>query len=611
MARIALIVFALALGADPAAHAAAPNAFRDCPQCPEMVVVPAGSIEIGSGDAEKAWAIANGASMDGIVDESPRHKVTLESFALGRYDVTWAEYAGFVRETGHEVREGCHASSMPGAKELADASSRSPGHKASDREPVVCVSWRDAQAYIAWLNRKVASRGDGPYRLPTEGEWEYAARAGTTTRFWWGDDDDGAKDGAWFDANSGGRVHEVGGKRPNPFGLYDMVGNVWQWTEDCYAESYDHAPADGSAATGAKDCLRVDRGSSWMYPLWLLRSATRERNPADFRDVIMGFRVARTLPAPDSLYARPGTTFHAGPTSLNFYCLGTGSPAVVFDAGYGDWSPAWAIVHPQVAKWTRACTYDRAGSGFSGRATNPRTSARIADELLAALKEGGIAGPYILVGSAYGGLNVRTFAQLHPQETAGLVLVDADATELEPPALQESDWRDQRDVVAALTTCRDALAAGKPLELPRPGKTPLRCDRDFFFRGLPEAAWSRELNAKVAELTASKLAMYEALVSEMAEVRGGEAWLAANEKPLGSRPIRVLTSGHHGGGPRDADSPEGREYQRLVAAAQARWLALSTDSKQVFARKSSEYIQLDEPATVLDAVREVYDAAKR
>ncbi|HXF79389.1 MAG TPA: alpha/beta hydrolase [Usitatibacter sp.] len=313
----------------------------------------------------------------------------------------------------------------------------------------------------------------------------------------------------------------------------------------------------------------------------------------------------------DSLYARPGASFDAGSTHLNFYCLGSGSPAVVFDAGYGDWSPAWAIVHPQVAKWTRACAYDRAGSGFSGPGVRPRTSARIADELLAALRQGGIRGPYILVGSAYGGLNVRTFAQRHPEETAGLVLVDADATEMEPPALRESDYRDQREIVAALTTCRDKLAAGKPLELPRPGKAALRCDRDYFFRGLPEAAWSEPLNEKVAELTRTKLDMYEAMISEMAQVRGGEAWLAKHEKPLGSRPIRVLTSGQHGGGPRDAASPEGQEYQRQVAAAQARWLALSSDSKQVFARKSSEYIQLDEPSTVLDAIREVFDAARR
>ena len=606
-----------ALGAASLAAAAAPGeTFRDCTSCPEMVVIPAGSMEMGSDDAEKSWAVSQGAGMEGLVDESPRHLVRLRSFAMGRYDVTWAEYAEFVRETGHEAGDACHESSMPGAKPLAHASWRHPGHEPSAGDPVVCVSWRDAQAYVAWLNGKVPSGADGGYRLPSEAEWEYAARGGSTTRFWWGESPDDAGDRAWYDANSAGRSHAVGSKRPNSFGLYDMVGNVWQWTQDCYEGSYDHAPADGSPMGGEGDCLRVDRGGSWRYPARLLRSATRERNRADFRDVIMGFRVARTLPAKggdegDARYARPGATFRAGATRLNFHCLGTGSPAVVFDAGYSDWSPAWAIVLPAVAKWTRACAYDRAGSGFSGPGPKPRTSSRIADELLAALRDGGVRGPYILVGSAYGGLNVRTFAQRHMRETAGLVLVDGDATGEEPAALQEADHRSQREIVAFFQACRDALAAGKPLEVPaRSGGRLLRCDRQFF-RGLPEAAWSRELNEQVAELTRSKVALYEALVSEMEEVAGDEAYLREHEKSLGSRPIRVLTSGHHGGGPRDAASPEGLEYQRQVASAQARWLALSTDSKQVFARRSSEYIQLDEPAVVVQAIREVFDAASR
>lgn len=101
---------------------------------------------------------------------------------------------------------------------------------------------------------------------------------------------------AWFKANSGDQTHPVGLKPANGFGLYELVGNVWQWTEDCYAETYANAPVDGRAADSGKTCLRVDRGSSWMYDAWLLRSATRERNPANFRDAIMGFRLARMLP---------------------------------------------------------------------------------------------------------------------------------------------------------------------------------------------------------------------------------------------------------------------------------------------------------------------------
>jgi formylglycine-generating enzyme required for sulfatase activity len=272
--------------------------FRDCPDCPEMVVIPAGKFTIGSAAPEKAWAASHGGNLASVADESPQHVVSLRSFALGKYDVTRGEYAAFARETGYPAGDGCFESSMPKSSKRSDGSWQSPGFTQTERDPVVCVSWQDARAYVSWLNGKVrlaSTSGDGPYRLPSESEWEYAARAGTTTRFWWGDDDAGADDHAWYKANSGGQTHPVGSKPANPFGLYDMVGDVWQWTEDCYADTYVNAPTDGTAAEAGKACLRVDRGSSWLYPKWILRSATRERNPADYRDIIMGFRVARTL----------------------------------------------------------------------------------------------------------------------------------------------------------------------------------------------------------------------------------------------------------------------------------------------------------------------------
>jgi formylglycine-generating enzyme required for sulfatase activity len=282
------------------------STFRDCPACPEMVVIPAGRFDMGSSEADKDWAVSHGASKGSVSDESPRHSVTLRSYALGKYDVTRGEYAAFVRETGRTDGDGCYVfdgshwnnSVWPKPR---GTSWRNPGFSQTDREPVVCVTWDDALAYMSWLNGEARPRGSaagsGPYRLPSESEWEYAARAGRATRFWWGDQDNEAPRYAWYNGNAGGRTHPVGSTPANPYGLYDMAGDVWQWNEDCYAETYASAPADGSAAeVGGSGCLRVDRGGSWAYPSWLLRAATRERNTADNRDNVLGFRVAKTLP---------------------------------------------------------------------------------------------------------------------------------------------------------------------------------------------------------------------------------------------------------------------------------------------------------------------------
>jgi len=287
------------------------DVFRDCPDCPEMVVIPAGSFTMGSSASEKTWAATHGWDTEqhkiplrsfalAVADEAPQHKVSLRSFALGKYDVTRREYAAFVSETGYRSDGGCSDNGGPNSPKRAGASWKNPGFKQTDNDPVICVSWDDAEAYVSWLNRTLqrsgSASGDGPYRLPTESEWEYAARAGTTTRFWWGNDESTAAAHAWYKENSGGQTHPVGLKPANRFGLYDMAGDVWQWTQDCYAESYAAAPNNGTVAEMGNQCLRVDRGGSCNYATWLLRSATRERNPPDYRDRVMGFRVAKTLP---------------------------------------------------------------------------------------------------------------------------------------------------------------------------------------------------------------------------------------------------------------------------------------------------------------------------
>lgn len=312
----------------------------------------------------------------------------------------------------------------------------------------------------------------------------------------------------------------------------------------------------------------------------------------------------------DEIYVRPGLIAAASDGArLNFRCLGHGSPTVVFDAGWSDWAPAWAIVQPRIAAFTRACSYDRAGSGFSDPGPLPRTTERIATELHDALRAGKIAGPYVLVGSAYGGDHVRAFADLFPSDVAGLVLVDADASDVDTPENRKDDDDGDLAYVPKLKQCRDAIVAGNPtFALPAPPGRPTRMCAQGFFRGLPESELSPELNAKLLELTQHKIAMWDSIVSEMEQMPADEVWLQQHRRTLGSTPVRILTSGNHGVGHLDRPPPvslDQLKYEYDRALAQSRWLSLSSDSKQLFARQSSEYIQFDDPDLVVETVREV------
>ncbi len=330
---------------------------------------------------------------------------------------------------------------------------------------------------------------------------------------------------------------------------------------------------------------------------------------------VSGQQVANSGSAPaDIVYGQSGQLVDVGGFRLNLYCMGSGSPTVVFDSGWGDWAPAWSKVQPQIAKWTRACSYDRAGTGFSDPGPMPRTSVRIAKELRTALHHAGIAGPYILVGSSFGGDNMRTFADLYMGEVAGLVLDDADPDDLEPREMREEAHRAHAGIPSGLRDCRNAIAEHKPLPAPNPRQPQQTCAQRFFFRGLPEAEWSPELNAKLLEIAQTKVAMYDAYSSEMEQTAADETYLQQRRRSFGSRPIRVLTSGNHGVGHlgmKPADTPEHVKYEHETTLAQARWLGLSSNAKQIFARNSSEYIQFDEPETVIDAIREVYDQTRR
>jgi len=326
--------------------------------------------------------------------------------------------------------------------------------------------------------------------------------------------------------------------------------------------------------------------------------------------------IAAAAPPDDSMYTKPGQLFRASDGArLNFYCTGSGSPAVVFDSGFLDWAPAWSIVQPRIAQFTRACSYDRAGSGFSGPATGPMTIDRIATELDSALKAGGIKGPYLLVGAASGGNHIRALADLFPQDVAGLVLLDADASDVDLPANRADDDDGITGFVPRAVSCRDAIAAGKAdATLPRanPSRPPLKCG-EIFFRGLPESSWSAELNAKLIDIGSHNLPMWDADISEAKNIPDGEKWLQQHRRTLGSTPIRILSTGHHGihdltkPPPIDLDQ---LKYQYDRALAQSRWLTLSSDSKQIFVQNSSEYIGFEQPGAVVDAVREIYDKKK-
>jgi sulfatase modifying factor 1 len=283
--------------------------FRDCSNgCPEMVVVPQGRFTMGApaGEEERAnWpAERRGYSV-------PQHLVTIRyKLAIGKFDVTRDEYAQFVAETHRPDPDSCDTLSASGNSIPTNGNWHSPGFSQTGKDPVVCVGWDDAQAYVSWLSAKAGHA----YRLPTEAEWEYVARAGSMTARYFSDNpaefcrhtnvgdldyfrqhpgDSGVnracRDGYAF-------TSAVGSFPPNQFGLHDMLGDVMNWTEDCSNANYNGAPTDGTAWQSG-DCGRhVIRGGSWDMDLSGARSANRRIGfPPSYRNTTLGFRVARTL----------------------------------------------------------------------------------------------------------------------------------------------------------------------------------------------------------------------------------------------------------------------------------------------------------------------------
>ena len=294
--------------------------FKDCKDCPEMVVIPAGSFMMGAKENEPG----------SYPEEKPQRKVSIKKYACGKFDITKGQWTVFVKETNRPATGGCSWSGLP-----ADTSAKpwdpNPaanwkhiGFMQDSSHPVVCITWYDVQDYVDWLSKKTGFT----YRLLSEAEWEYAARAGTTTAYYWGDSASHEFANYGVDTTYGigyakGRdkwlytTSPVGSFPPNAFGLYDMCGNVNQYLADCFEGSYINLPTDGSAyqtntqlkmtgdlssMTGTNSCsYRMVRGANFGDPPQMLRSAYRNWAPGpgttlkNYSSSALGFRVARTL----------------------------------------------------------------------------------------------------------------------------------------------------------------------------------------------------------------------------------------------------------------------------------------------------------------------------
>ncbi|MDO8292207.1 MAG: formylglycine-generating enzyme family protein [Gallionella sp.] len=273
--------------------------FRDCPTCPEMVVIPSGSFDMGSPGSEAGRA----------KDEGPVHRVNVAAFAMGKTEITRGQFAAFVKKTKYSTGDKCWTH-KGGKVEERSGNWRELGYSQDDKHPVACINWNDAKAYAEWLSRTTRKK----YRLPTEAEWEYAARGNTSTARYWGDNPDeacgyanaadktakaqirGASSWSAFNCTDGfAYTAPVGSFKANAFGLKDMLGNVWEWTEDSYHDSYKGAPANGSAWQG-DGVKRVLRGGSWNNSPRNVRAAIRNSYKPALRFSFFGFRLARVLP---------------------------------------------------------------------------------------------------------------------------------------------------------------------------------------------------------------------------------------------------------------------------------------------------------------------------
>ena len=311
--------------------------FKDCPTCPEMVIVPPGSLDMGH---------------DGGVNEEryegPVHPVSIGyRFAMGRLEITNTQFAQFVDATGYAAGADCRMWTGETVEHVAGKDWRDPGYgrPPTGDEPVACINWYDAKAYVEWLSEHTGQS----YRLPSEVEWEYAARGSSTGAYPWGDapedgcpyantyDQASAGQRPWdsIDCNDGFRkVAVVGSLTPNPFGLYDMTGNVWEWAEDCYIVPYGVQPNDGSAHQVDGTCeKRVVRGGGWHSRATWQRPTFRGRDDEDFVTQVFGMRVVRDI---EQLALAPKASFKDCADCPEMVVIPPGSFRMGFDGGVSE-----------------------------------------------------------------------------------------------------------------------------------------------------------------------------------------------------------------------------------------------------------------------------------
>jgi formylglycine-generating enzyme required for sulfatase activity/class 3 adenylate cyclase len=411
--------------------------FRDCPQCPEMVVIPSGSFTMGASQGEvDRYAFPSGMRLQ-------LHPVRIaRQFALGEYLLTRKQYATFVEETGHGG-SGCFAvpPDSPSLKFDVARSWRDPGFAQADDHPVVCVSWYDAIAYVSWLSEKTGQN----YRLPTEAEWEYAGRAGSVTGRYFGDAPicefanvrDRSKRliysaGQFFNECDGGfsNTSPVASFPPNGFGLYDMIGNVWEWVEDCWKFSYTDAPSDGTAREEQPCKARVRRGASWnSTERYLYSVVTRSTNDPESRWETNGFRIARDYPAPASVPTESSTIAQAPPPA-------TSSPDAPQSPDWdGTWVGSWdhRIAAKIIISGGNVSEYNYSGHplqrlGQTIISGNTLTFGTPSGSVITLTKE----APFI-AAAHYHGPSADTDAVLVRQEAVSLATSS-------PGASQSSDW---------------------------------------------------------------------------------------------------------------------------------------------------------------------------